>query len=90
MSSGGSRGKQTEARVGIVYSESKNQSNDSKNLAFYFACCLANSGFASVFLVPCTPEGSSSSDDFPTIRRLSFVPPGSSRAVDVPVCLVIT
>lgn len=82
--SSGTPAKRPDARVAIVYSESKDQSNDSKNLAFYFACCLAHTGYASIFLVPCAPDGSSS-DDLPTLRRLSFVPPGSSRAVDVAV-----
>lgn len=86
MSTTGSKAsKGPDARIAIVYSESKDRSNDSKNLALYFACCLANSGYALVFLVPCTPDGSSS-DDLPVLRRLSFVPPGSSRAVDVAVC----
>jgi hypothetical protein len=70
-------------RVGIVFSESATESNESKNLAYYIACSLIVTGHASVFLVGLSSDGNLS--NLPDSRRITFLPPRKNKLVEVPV-----
>lgn len=73
-------------KVSIVYSESS-QSNDSKeseNHAFYLSSCLINTGYASLFMVPSTKDGSLL-EILPNQRKLSFCPPGQTKVIELPI-----
>lgn len=70
-------------RVGIVYSESSDGSNESKNLAHYLCGCLSTTGHATMVMVGLTPSGSPVGV-LPS-NRIQFIPCGKSKAVDVPV-----
>ena len=72
-------------KVAIVYSEASlpDSSKESENLAFYLACCFANTGYSSVSMVPCTKDGKLM-EQLPTVKKLLFIPPGQTKTFEIP------
>ena len=76
----------TKPRVAIVYSSSTTKSGSSERLAFYLACCFARNGYCDLWLIPNeSNENIGNLQDLPRSRRFLFVPPNSSKSVEIPV-----
>lgn len=73
-------------KIGIVYSETSqsNVSKESEHLALYLSCCLINTGYASLCMVPSTKDGSLL-EALPSQRKLCFCPPGKSKVIELPI-----
>lgn len=69
-------------RIGIIFSDSINLSNESKNLAYYIGGNLVLTQHAIVHLVGLQPDGSPSAE-LPNSNRFSVVKPGDSKATEV-------
>lgn len=82
-----SRKPQKVGKVAIVYSDNISQSSESKNLAHYFCGLLSTSGYADVVMIPFSSDGPIA--DLPN-KRISYVPPGSTKPVEVPVSFCST
>jgi hypothetical protein len=81
-------GTQVKARVAIIYSDGTVQSNESKNMGHFIGSCLANTGFAAVFMVAFSADGTADENIVSNQRKISFVPPGKTVAVTVPVRII--
>ena len=65
-------------KVGIIYSDVNNDSNESKNLAFYLCGHLVSTGYAEVVLV--SHNNDNSYDNNLNKLRISYIPGGDIRA----------
>lgn len=67
------KGEGNRACVGIIYSHSKDQSNESKLLAHYLCGLLVSSGYCRVYLIGLpTGKDSGGSCDYPSTLRIKY------------------
>ncbi len=78
------RARRARPRVGIVYSESDDLSNESKYLAHFLLAKLILTNHATVSMIALKPNGAPISN-LPNTRRVSLHVAGKPRAVEVPV-----
>ena len=69
-------------KVGIVFSEGQDCSLESQNLAYYLAGLLSSSGYAKIFMVGQTADGSPGDISH---KRIVYLPPKKKKPVEVPV-----
>jgi hypothetical protein len=69
-------------KVGIVYSENDSMSLESKNLAFWLAGSIADSGYATAVLIGYNEE---KIFDVAASRRVKYYPCGKNRPQDAPL-----
>jgi hypothetical protein len=73
-------------KVGIIFSESEKDSNESKNLAYYFCGLLSATGYANVSLFGYRSDGLTSDT---TQKKIYFIPMDKKVPQEVPVCFNI-
>jgi len=78
--------KENRPRVGIIYSDSTKESNESKYLAQYLCGQLVNTGYANVYMIGLTPDGMPGSLQSGSTKRISYMPCYCSdrKKIDVP------
>ena len=74
--------------VGIIYSDSIDESYESKNLAHYFCGLLASTGYAKINMIALRPDGSEVSHHelyANSSRKIKYFPPSATQPVAIAV-----
>ena len=69
-------------KIGVIYSENETQSLESKNLAFWLAASLADTGYAQTVLIAYNGDNVF---DVPAQKRIRYYPFGKSKPQDAPL-----
>jgi ketopantoate reductase len=71
-------------RIAIIYSESKESTNESRQLAFYFCALLAATGHAIIHMVGQHSSGNPCDTSKHQHEKLSYIPPGKCKSHEAP------
>lgn len=77
-------------KVGIIYSESSKTSNESKYFAHYLCGNLVATKYAILNMIGMQSDGAPTAQSLPVNKRISFIPPRQTKAIEIPVIFAKT